>query len=552
MRWPTSLRSRLTLWYSVFLGLPLIALSLASYLVFARTLENRTDDFIGDALTAFTRELSAERRAALTAAEAMRTTVAEVRFRDLHIEIVDSVATAVAMTSPAGQGDADAVAMPRDMGRRVADALRGRRLTDSLALTIAAGGTRYRLLSRPLVLDGQRYAVTGTYSLADIEEMLGHLREMFLIAIPLLVLVAATGGYFLARKSLAPVSLMAAHAAKISATNLDERFPVAGGDELAGLARMVNDLLDRLERSFAEQRRFVADASHELRTPTAILRSEADVTLSRDHRDEAEYRASVGVIGDAARRLTRIVDDLFLLARADSGHLVARAEPLYQEELVDSAVRAVRSVAATREVQLELRPLIEAPFHGDPDLLGRLLLNLLDNAIKYSPAGGKVEVELRQGDGEYLVTVVDAGQGIPADVQDLIFERFYRVDTARKRRETTSTSGAGLGLSIARRIAEMHGGRLGARRVEAGANGVQAGVACERVIRARLTSPGEAPTIAAGRVRVHRPEPPVAPCCPQCLHRIARTDCSALRARSGCAPASVSGTAVQSTPIRRH
>jgi signal transduction histidine kinase len=134
---------------------------------------------------------------------------------------------------------------------------------------------------------------------------------MFAIAIPLLILFAATGGYVLAKRSLAPVSTMTSRAAVISATNLHERLPVSGGDELVGLARVVNDLLDRLENSFEQQRRFMQDASHELRTPAAILRAETDVTLSRAHRDEEEYRASISVMQDAARRLTRIVDDLF-------------------------------------------------------------------------------------------------------------------------------------------------------------------------------------------------------------------------------------------------
>src|ERR1051326_2148653 len=176
---------------------------------------------------------------------------------------------------------------------------------------------------------------------------------------------------------------MGGRAAAISASKLDERLPGGGGDELVGLARVVNDLLDRLERSFAQQQRFVADASHELRTPTSILRTEADVTLSRPHRAEEEYRASMAIMQDAARRLTRIVDDLFLLARADSGHLVPHREALYLEDLVHDAARSVRAVAdqrgvrivlATlveahdqRGVRIVLATLVEAPFRGDAD-----------------------------------------------------------------------------------------------------------------------------------------------------------------------------------------
>jgi heavy metal sensor kinase len=427
-RWPSSLRSRLTLWYTALLGLPLIVFAVASYLVFARTLERRTDRFIGDALTAFARELTAERRTALSAVQAMRSTVEEVRFRDLQIAILDSTGRPVAMSEAPVQNAGD----------------RG----------------RLRVLTRPVEVGGQRFTLSGTYSLGDIEEMLERIRGMFLVAIPLLVLAAAAGGYALARRSLAPVAAMGARAAAISASNLDERLPVGGGDELVGLARVVNDLLDRLERSFAQQQRFVADASHELRTPTSILRTEADVTLSRPHRAEEEYRASMTIMQDAARRLTRIVEDLFLLARADSGHLVPHREPLYLEDLVHDAARSVRAVADQRVVRIALGSLVEAPFRGDADLLGRLLLNLLDNAIKYSPEGGTVEVGMTRSDDRCEIDVVDGGPGIPPEAQERVFERFFRVDAARSRSATSATSGAGLGLAIARRIAEMHGGRL--------------------------------------------------------------------------------------------
>ena len=428
-RWPSSLRARLTLWYSVLLGVPLIVFAVAGYFVFARSLQHRTDRFIGDALTAFARELTGERRAALNLGEAMRTTVDEVRFRDLQIAILDTAGRVVVTT-----------VLPRDDG--------------------AGTHPPYRVLSRPLAVDGQQFTLTGTYSLSDIEAMLGRIREMFLVAIPLLVLSAAIGGYSLAKRSLAPVASMGAQAAKITASNLDQRLPVGGGDELVGLALVVNDLLDRLERSFDQQRRFVADASHELRTPAAILRAEADITLSREHRAEAEYRASVTTMQDAAQRLSRIVEDLFLLARADSGHPVAQPEALYLEDLVLDAARAMGSVADRRAVHIELGRLVEAPFHGDPDLLGRLLLNLLDNAVKYSPEGGTVDVAMTRRNGHCEIMVTDAGPGIPPEARERVFERFFRVDAARSRGENSATSGAGLGLAIARRIAEMHAGRL--------------------------------------------------------------------------------------------
>jgi len=460
--WPSSLRSRLTFWYAALLALPLVGFALLCYFVFERALLNRTDHFIDDALSAFSREIVAERRSAASVEAAMQTTVDEVRFRDLEIVILDSARHVVAMTARSDDDPVDpGHPMPvSKIGSAIVTSIAGYDVTRPLAATVRAQQGTYRVISRPLPLRGQPLGLTATYSLADIDEVLARIRQMFAIAIPLLILSAATGGYFLAKRSLAPVSAMTSRAAAISATNLHERLPVSGGDELVGLARVVNDLLDRLENSFEQQRRFMQDASHELRTPAAILRAETDVTLSRAHRDEEEYRASISVMQDAAWRLTRIVDDLFLLARADAGHLVMHREPLYLEELVHDAARGVRQVADQRGVRVALGDVTEAPFEGDADLLGRLLLNLLDNAIKYSPDEGTVDVVMAHRNGRYEISVVDAGPGIPLDAQQRVFERFFRVDSVRSRSGNGATSGAGLGLAIARRIAELHGGKL--------------------------------------------------------------------------------------------
>jgi signal transduction histidine kinase len=163
---------------------------------------------------------------------------------------------------------------------------------------------------------------------------------------------------------------------------------------------------------------------------------------------------------DSARRLGRIVDDLFLLARADAGHLPLKREPLYLEDVVDEAARAGQSLAAEKGLQVALLPLEDSPFTGDADLLGRVLLNLLDNAIKHSPRGGTVTLSLSHTPSEYHISVADVGPGIPLEAQAQVFERFFRVDKARSRTDAEATAGAGLGLAIGRWIAEAHGGRL--------------------------------------------------------------------------------------------
>jgi signal transduction histidine kinase len=427
LRWPSTLRWRLTLLYTALLAAPLVGLAFGFYALFARTLSQRTDRFIDDALTAFSRELVAERRAALSADDAIRSTVEEVRFRDLHIAVRDTAHRLVAMTPP-----------------------------------LAGNTGSVRIVARPVTLARDVFEVTGTYSTADIDDILARIRGVLVIVIPLLVVAAAGGGYFMAAKSLAPVSAMSERAAEITATNLRERLPVSGGEELARLARVVNELLARLEDSFGRQRRFMADASHELRTPTAVLRTEADVILAQSHRSEEEYRASLTVIRDAAGRLARIVDDLFALARVDAENVATRRERVYVEELVDDAMRMVRALGDARGVRVNLQEAVEAPVDADADLVGRLLITLLDNAIKHSPDGGVVEVRMQRRDGVVDVGVIDQGKGIPEQDRERVFQRFVRLaeEDGAGEQPAARPSGVGLGLAIARRIAEAHGGSL--------------------------------------------------------------------------------------------
>jgi heavy metal sensor kinase len=475
-RWPSTLRARLTLWYSVLLGVPLIALALGFYLMFAQMLHDRTDQFIGDALSAFSRELVAERRAALSPIAAIRTTVNEVRFQELHIVILDSASQVVATSPESGmeaQADPDrgANGRPRDpLSEQVAASLagRGRTMSQSRAVTVSTARGDYLVNGRPLTIDGQRFVLAGAYSLRDTEALLGRVREILSVAVPLLLLIAITGGYFLAMRNLGPLSAMAARAAEISAANLQDRLPVAGGAELAGLARVVNSLLDRLEASFGQQRRFMADASHELRTPAAIVRIEADVTLAQPSRSEHDYRESLTVVQSAARRMTRIVDDLLLLARADAGVAVEHREHVYLEEIVHDVASGVRRLAESRRVRVDVASVVDAPIFADVDLVGRCVLNLLDNAIKHSPAGSAVRMEMARNGNACELRVIDAGPGIPADVQPRVFDRFFRGDTTAlagdqrvsPESDAGTPGGAGLGLAIARRIAELHAGRL--------------------------------------------------------------------------------------------
>jgi signal transduction histidine kinase len=235
-------------------------------------------------------------------------------------------------------------------------------------------------------------------------------------------------------------------------------------DELGQLATVLNGLLTRLELSFSQQQRFMADASHDLRTPVAVLRSAADVALSRTDRSPVELRAALETVSDEGRRLTRLVDDLFLLARADAGQQPLATEQVYLEEIAEQSVRAARALAQARDVSVDYDAAAESPFTGDPLLLSRALMNLLDNAIQHSPEGARIRLTLErdlvaQAEAmRYRIAVIDQGGGIPIEMQSRIFDRFVRADETRSRAGTNRSSGAGLGLAIARWIAREHGG----------------------------------------------------------------------------------------------
>jgi signal transduction histidine kinase len=199
----------------------------------------------------------------------------------------------------------------------------------------------------------------------------------------------------------------------------------------------------------------MADASHELRTPVATTRTAAAVALQQRHRDEAEYRDTLKIVEEQAVRLSRVVDDMFTLARADAGNYPVRMTPMYLDEVIDEVVRAARVVAGTRNVTVETTMVASAAYTGDEELIRRMVANLVDNAVRHTPDGSTVRVELDETDSGYAVAVKDQGPGIPPDLRAQIFERFFRADVSRRR---SARDGAGLGLALARWIARAHDG----------------------------------------------------------------------------------------------
>jgi heavy metal sensor kinase len=295
-----------------------------------------------------------------------------------------------------------------------------------------------------------------------IDEVLNTLRTVRLILLfgtGAGLAMAAIGGSFLARQSLRPVARMTEQARRMSGENLEQRLPVPDArDELGNLADTFNELLGRLDQSLSQQRRFMADASHELRTPLSVMRTAISVTLDQE-RDSEEYRDALSILDEQVRRLTRVVTDMFTLARADTEKRPLVRNEFQLDQLVAECVRAADILGSRKGVRITVAELRETCYNGDEGLLRQLVLNLLDNAIKHTPATGSVSVALTTQEAEHRILISDTGLGIPQDAQPYIFQRFYRADKARSRSDTSEFgSGAGLGLSIAQWIAAQHGG----------------------------------------------------------------------------------------------
>src|SRR5262245_31597525 len=317
----------------------------------------------------------------------------------------------------------------------------------------APDGRRYRVGS----IHGPSYRVDVAMDESSLRHTLRTLAVILLLGIPCAAGLALAGGYFLAGGVLAPVGAMADKAREITAESLAQRLPVENPeDEFGRLAGVFNDTLSRLQDSFERLRRFTADASHELRTPLTAMRSVGEVAL-QGPRDPAAYRDVIGSMLEEVDRLTRLVESLLTLTRAESGRIQPTRDVVDLGDLATSVTDHLRVLAEEKDQRLtvEIRSALKA--EGDPGILRQGLINLLDNAIKYTPTKGTIDVRVREtSSGDGAIEVEDTGPGIASVDRDRIFERFYRVDAARAR----ESGGFGLGLAITRWAAEVNGGRI--------------------------------------------------------------------------------------------
>lgn len=434
-----SIRARLTVWSSIVTVCVLTAAAAALSQLHEYQLMHRLDESLGGDVQ--------------TAAAVMRNEL------DEGLPLDEAATDALTELQIAGTGLAFLDAAGRSLGLSHAG-------IDTLAPEVlsAAGATprtvgrvdaRARLLGTRVEYRGHAYRVVAWKSLQPLEADRGAVRRAMALGIPLALLLAAGGGWLLGWRALRPLSEMARQADRMSHRRLHERLHHGHrGDELSVLGRAFNDLLDRVAGALQEQRAFMTDASHQLRTPVSIARTAAEVTLSRGDRSADEYRDALTVIATQTRRLTRIVDNMFALAIADAGARPLRLRPVYIGELVDDCVKAAQVLGAARRVTVHAQCDDDCQVTADEELLRDMVGNLLENAVRHAPENGHVRVEVACTGQLLHLAVQDDGRGIPEDDRERIFERFVRLDSV------IGDGGGGLGLPIARWVAELHGGTL--------------------------------------------------------------------------------------------
>ncbi|HEY7825864.1 MAG TPA: ATP-binding protein [Candidatus Acidoferrales bacterium] len=437
---PPSIRARLTAWYSLILALSLAAFGGVAYLAMRHSIHSTIDAGIRQRIEGLRSIIVEDGPHGLAA---LQDEIREyARGEGTHVKLrVEDAAGNLIYATPGMERLAERAAR-KNISRVFSDEIERE---------------HYRALRENLNVANSTYQVEVAVSTRDFDQVLMRFGLVLLLAAPVFLLLAALGGYWMSRRALAPVDEITLAARSISAQNLSRRLAVPRtGDELERLAGTLNEMLERLDSAFHRVMQFTADASHELRTPVSVIRTGAELTL-RKPRSEAEYREAVSQILQESEKVSQLIEQLMDLARADSGAVALTLVPLPLSEVLCRSLGQAKILAAAKQIPI-LETLSSEPIRvrGDAASLERLFLILLDNAVKYTPGGGQIEVELRAAGRMATVSVRDTGIGI--DTADIyhIFERFFRADKARSR----ELGGTGLGLSIGRWIAEAHGGEI--------------------------------------------------------------------------------------------
>lgn len=448
MRW-RSIRVRLTAWYAAVLAVGLGLFGISVWLALKRSLNETIDESLED-------RVAGVRRFMQDQLEALSIEEIWMEFREHSVlgpggdlfQVCDGQGNWLYRSASLADGE---------VSIRLPDTLPKKGIYENRLVL----KTPLRFLSRPVEVRGQRYTVQVAAPMGELLEATKRFQLALLVLIPGVLLVACAGGYWMSLRALAPIDRIIDDTAAIGARNLERRLQVPQTkDELERLSRTINSMLDRLDAAFRRITQFTADASHELRTPTALIRTTAELAL-RKKRAPAEFEQALRQILSESERTTALIDNLLTLARADSGRETLKLEPVDLSAAMQEPVAAARKLAEARGLSFEAR-LLDGPclVTGDTAALRRLAMILIDNAMKYTRAPGWVRIVIRKAVGSAIFEVQDSGIGISVEDLPHIFERFYRADKARG-----CDGGAGLGLSIAKWIVEQHGGEI---RVESG------------------------------------------------------------------------------------
>ena len=443
----TSIRVRLTIWYGSALALIMLLFAGSLYLVMSKALQDQIDRSLEEAAVAAARSLEEHRFGPFLLLEDLAQAFPELALLDKFFQIF----------GPGGQvtlqsANIQTRNIPLSQ-TALQSALQGQAIYESVRFH---GEIPIRLLSYPIKHGETLVNIlrVGT-ALRSMEKMLHYLVLILLIASPLAVAVSILGGWFLAGRALRPVDSITLAAQRIAAGDLTQRIQSNSTDEIGRLASTFNDMIARLEASIRQIRQFSADASHELRTPLTITKGETELALRKPRAPEV-YQEVLESNLEEIDRMSRIVDELLLLSRADLGEIQLVSEPVQLDHLIQEIQQQATMLGKDREVQTTLGSIEPAVILGDEWRLRELLLNIVDNAVKYSQHMGTVTLSLVKDHQLAKISVQDHGIGITPEDQALIFDRFYRADAARAHAQ----KGTGLGLSICKWIVEAHHGTI--------------------------------------------------------------------------------------------
>ncbi len=438
---------RLTIWYGFVLSLILITFASGIFIYFKNSLQESIDAkirSIGEVLSSSMTD--AHNTSVFGNFERYLENVLGKKPKGKFIQIMDSSGRIGAKMS-----DIEGEALPTSFSA-LERAMQGEIVYETIERT----KPRLRMITIPIMENKKVTSVVqvGT-SLEDFDETIKKLLLIMIISIPSSICVTIVVGYFMAKKALKPVDQIRRAAIKISSSNLDERIDIGGRkDELGRLAETFNAMIGRLKDAFQRINQFSIDVSHELKTPLTILKGETEVAL-RKEREKHDYQILLMSNLEEIDRMSCIIDDLLLLSKADMKEIKLNVEEVALRDLIMDVCMDMKVVADKKNVELEASELEDIRLKGDELKLRRMLLNIVENGIKYSQVGGKVSVSSYQNNGYAKIDVKDNGIGISEEDIKYIFDRFYRADRSRKRE-----SGSGLGLSISRWIAEAHQGSI--------------------------------------------------------------------------------------------